>query len=289
LIAQTSAACPTDETLALLAAGDLDAETRMEVLAHVERCPECMAAVLAANEHLAEEAATQPSWSSSSRWWMAIAAAVLIAAIAIPMLRQRSDPMRQLVAAVPLSQRTVEPRLSGGFAWAPYRGPARAIGTNPDAAEMKLNGAAGNVIDHARHDSSESAQHAAGVALVLVQQPSQAVERLRHAPPDDARAASDLAAACYAAAAQTNNASLLNEGLAAADRALRLDPKQPEALFNRALILERLGRPTDARTAWLRYLAADAHSPWAAEAREHLSVLSFAPRSGGNSAANAIR
>jgi len=278
---QTSA-CPTDETLALLAAGDLDRETRMAALAHVEQCPECMAAVLAANEHLHEEAAAQPA-PAESHWWMAaIAAALVIAAIAVPLFRQRNDPMRRLAAAVPTSQRVVEPRLSGGFAWAPYRGPMRATGTTAGAPELKLNGAAGDVIERAQHDSSERAQHAAGVALLLVQQPSQAVERLRKTPPDDARAASDLAAACY-------QASLLDEGLAAADRAIRLDAKLPEALFNRALILERLGRTADARAAWLRYLETDGTSPWAAEAREHASVLSFAPRSGGNSRANAIR
>ena len=57
------------------------------------------------------------------------------------------------------------------------------------------------------------------------------------------------------------------------DRALRLAPNLEEALFNRALILERLGRLAWARDAWQLYLQSDSRSPWAAEAREHLKRL----------------
>src|ERR1043166_6152775 len=135
LLRRTTVTCPTEETLALFAAGQLDPEARNAVLAHLETCNDCMSAVLAANAHLAEE-------QTASHWWIgAVAAAVIIAAIiAFPMLRRREDPMRALVAAAPVSERFVEPRLTGGFAWAPYRGPMRAAEPTPHAAPLNAPG-----------------------------------------------------------------------------------------------------------------------------------------------------
>lgn len=275
-----STQCPTDETLARFASGDIDDATRNEVLAHIESCSDCMAAVLSANAHLEEERSVGRDWSgrrarSDSRWWLgAVAAAALIAVIAFPLLRHRDDAMFRLVTLAPASARNVEPRLSGGFAWAPYRGPMRSSDLAADAARLKLGGAAGDAIARAQRDRSEEAQHTAGVALILVDQPAEAADRLRRAAeqsPDDVHVWSDLAAARYAAAVELQRPSLLPEALAAADRGLRIDPKSAEALFNRALILEHMGLTSDARKAWLRYLEVDHNSSWATEARAHSS------------------
>ncbi|HEX7137254.1 MAG TPA: tetratricopeptide repeat protein [Vicinamibacterales bacterium] len=218
-----------------------------------------MSAVLAANAHLAEEKA-------ESHWWIgAIAAAVIIAVvIAFPMLRHRNDPIRTLVAASPASERFVEPRLSGGFAWAPYHGPMRTTEPSTDTAQMRLAGTAGEAVERAQNDHSEKSEHAAGIALMLVDKPDAAAAHLR-----SAGAWSDLAAAEYAEAMRTGRATALPSALAAADRALARDPHSPEALFNRALILQHLNRNDEARRAWQRYLDVDAHSPWADEARAH--------------------
>jgi len=51
-----------------------------------------------------------------------------------------------------------------------------------------------------------------------------------------------------------------------------LDPSLSEARFNEAVILERLDRRQEAAAAWDRYLAADASSPCAGEARAHRSA-----------------
>ena len=274
--------CPTDETLALFASGDIDESTRNDVLAHIESCNDCMAAVLSANAHLEEERSVvrdwsgRRAWSESRRWLGAVAAAVIIAVIAFPLLRHRDDSIARLIALAPASARQVEPRLSGGFAWAPYRGPMRSTDSAADAERLKLGGAAGDAIARAQRDHSERAQHAAGVALVLVDQPAEAIDRLRgvaEQSPDDVRAWSDLAAARYAAAVKLQRPSLLPEALAAADRALRIDTKSGEALFNRALILEHMGLTGEARKAWLRYLEVDSSSSWATEARAHLGEL----------------
>jgi len=292
--------CPTDETLAAFADGTLDAGTRATVLAHIETCPDCMAAVLSATAHLEEEAsrtdgtygtygtdATHPpheshrSHRSHQSYWWAAAAAVLIALLAVPLLLREDEPVARLVALAPRSARMVEPRLTGGFAWAEYAGAERAGTAGVDAEQMKLAGAAGELVERAGRDRGAEAQHAAGVAMVLVQKPADAIPRLEAAAEQSGQARnwSDLAAARYAAASQLGRASLYPLALAAADRALRIDPRLPEALFNRALILERIGLMDEARRAWERYLEHDPSSAWANEARARLADLPSSPRS----------
>ena len=92
--------------------------------------------------------------------------------------------------------------------------------------------------------------------MVMINHAEDAIVRLAaeaKRSPREARPWSDLAAAQYAAAL-AGRASLYPEALASTDRALAIDGRHAEALFNRALILERLGLRGEARTAWLRYL-----------------------------------
>ncbi|HET9768461.1 MAG TPA: CHAT domain-containing protein [Thermoanaerobaculia bacterium] len=57
------------------------------------------------------------------------------------------------------------------------------------------------------------------------------------------------------------------------DQALEKSPQLPEALFNRALALERLFLRASAKKAWQEYLEVDDSSPWAREARERLAAI----------------
>jgi len=209
--------------------------------------------------------------------WLAGVAIVVIALLAIPFLRRWRDPIRRLAALTPRSERIVEARISGGFAWAPYRGPARASSEQAsDPRRMMLGGVAGDLIEAAETNKTSDAQHLAGVARMLTGFPSDAVPVLQEAAqrdPSNATAWNDLAAAQYAAASRDGRASLYPEALASSDRALQLDSRLPEALFNHALVLERLGLTQQAHEAWQRYLAADPSSQWAEEARARLSRL----------------
>ncbi len=266
--------CPPAETLAAFAEGRLSAAGRAAVVEHLDTCEECAHEAGLAMQTTDAADVNRPV--RGGPWLAAIAAAVAIA-IVVPVVRTlRRSPLDRLVALAPRDMRVVEPRLAGGFAWSPYRGSERAAGTAaPDPVRLKLAGEAGELEQRAQSDKSAGAQHDAGVAMVLTDNLSEAIGRLETAANEtpSAQSWSDLAAARCAAAAELGRAALYPQALAAADAALRLDPNLPEALFNRALILERMGLVDDARAAWNRYLAADPSSPWAKEARSHLAAL----------------
>jgi hypothetical protein len=265
---------PDPETLAAFAEGHLTGESRGAVINHLDQCEECMNDVSLVMPSAGAEA--EKRRFGRPIWLIAIAAAVILA-VTLPVMRRTfwGSPIDKLVALAPRSARIVEPRLTGGFAWAGYHGPLRAIGGSTDAERLELGGAAGALIRRAEHDPSAEAQHAAGLALLLVEKPDEAMAKLESAAraSHDAKTWSDLAAACYAAAVQFRRLSLFPEALAASDEALRIDARLPEALFNRALILETMGSTSEARRAWQRYLQVDPGSPWADEARAHLEGL----------------
>ncbi len=266
---------PDPETLAAFAEGRLAGREAAAVIAHLDTCDRCSGDVALAMQAVEEPVliANPRRWS---RWILPIAAALALVAF-LPVIRNllHRSPVDRLVALSPKSARVVEPRLTGGFAWSPYRGAARSSATTMDAERLKLGGVAGELVERAQQNPTAEAQHDAGVAMLLVENAPEGIARLEAAAKlePSARTWSDLAAARYAAASNLGRAALYPEALAAADAALQLDPKLPEALFNRALILERMGLDDEASRAWQRYLEVDASSQWANEARAHLADL----------------
>jgi tetratricopeptide (TPR) repeat protein len=278
--------CPDVETLAAFAEGRLSRTEAAAVIEHLDGCEECMSDVALAMQTESEE--RQIGRFMQKPWLLGVAAAAAIALVlSLPSVRNSLEKpfhrsaIDRLVAAAPPDVRLVEPRLTGGFSWAAYRGPVRATDEAADPARLKLGGAAGELVERAQHDSSAEAQHAAGVAMVLLQKPSDAVDRLETAArvTGDARSWNDLAAARYAMAVELGRASQYPAALAAADAALRIEPTLPEALFNRGLILEKMGLTAEARRAWQRYLEVDPSSGWATEVRTHLAELPASTRS----------
>lgn len=282
-----SSGCPDPEVLAAFVAGNLTGAELKMTADHLRGCDDCRI-IVAENARAEREQAEEPAPRIApaaartsprvSPWWLAAAAAALIGIAYLALVRPRgtaNGEIRMLVEAAPRDGRYIEPRVTGGFPWAPLRA-SRRSGTAPlDADHMQLIGAAGRVLDRTAEDPSPRAQHASALAHLLAGRSDEAgallAKTIRSAP--DATMWSDLAAARYVTAEETQNPSHLAEALAAADAALRADPDLPEALFNRALIVERLGLVSQARTAWERYLAIDRVSPWAREAEQHLARL----------------
>src|SRR5690242_2343100 len=106
---------------------------------------------------------------SRSRWLLAIALVVLSAIALIVAIRLRRDrgPLSALWDAVPREARVLEGRIAQ-MPWAPYRGPLRGTA---DATSLKLMGLVGQTVEQAQTSTSVDAQHAAGVALLLIDRP----------------------------------------------------------------------------------------------------------------------
>lgn len=271
--------CPSPEVLAAFVAGRLSGDELRMTADHLLDCEDCRFIVReAADVERAERSETPVPRRRAAPWWLAAAAAA-IACVAWLAWRSpesaRQDGISRLVDAIPAGSRYLEPRLTGGFPWAPLRPAFRSGERELDAGQMKLIGAAGEVLERAEGDPSPEAKHAAAVAHLLAGRPAEAATRLAAVAESNggARVWSDLAAARYQSALLTADASQFAEALAAADAALRFDPDSAEALFNRALIVEHLGLRDQARAAWERFLSVEPSGPWADEAREHLRVL----------------
>jgi tetratricopeptide (TPR) repeat protein len=184
----------------------------------------------------------------------------------------RADPLRSLAQAMPSSARTIEPRFSG-FRWAPLHSLRRGMSSGKSPDELTIAGAAGGVLREIDGKNSPGALHTEGVAYVLQNDTPRGVARLKETAtraPRDAAVWSDLAAALYCDSMARDDRAQLSEAVAAANRAIAIDPRMPEPYFNRALIVESTGSASDAVAAWNAFLALDSKSGWAGEARQHL-------------------
>ncbi len=163
--------------------------------------------------------------------------------------------------------RPIEPRVSGDLAWAPFRAATHNEGVFAAAVASRESSVRGEPVLLAGHTT--------GVMHLLAGRIRQALASLTAAAQtsNDPAAWNDLSVAYHEAALRYNAPQLLADAVSSADRALSLDPQLAEALFNRALMIERLGLRTDARNAWMRYLQIDATSGWADEARAHLAAV----------------
>jgi CHAT domain-containing protein len=197
------------------------------------------------------------------------------------------DGLRRLVTAVG-TRRFVEPRLSGGFDYAPFpsprRGPVPLDRLDPDEWGI-VEAAEGIRQDAERADAGVDDRRALGLAHLLLGNLNEAVETLEalsRSRPGDAQALSDLAAAYLVRSDGTGGAEDRVRAIDAARHAVEIDSTLAEARFNLALALEKqvasdaIGAEADAAAAieaWEEYLLHDVDSSWADEARRRVAAL----------------
>lgn len=276
MIASEADSCPSTGTLGAFIDGRLERERLPDVTRHVSACATCQFVVEQACE--SEKENESGVFRSSWHWIAAVAAGAALVVIIYPYLRgggasPAAGAISRLAAAAPANERTIEPRLTGGFRWSRlHRMRGSDKKNEPLTPEQLLaRGAAGSVLRQIGNDRSPQALHAAGVAHLLVDDTTGAAALLQdaaNAAPGDARVWSDLSAALFLQAG--DDPAALSRALAIAERATRLDTRLPEAYFNRALILERIGERTQAKAAWNEYLRHDDRTGWAAEAHDRL-------------------
>lgn len=273
--------CPSLETLGAFLDDRLKEREREVIADHVATCETCYFVFSeAARTRVTAQpkTGTLPFVRRRATWKVAAsalaAAAVLAVAVLVwrPFDANRDDAaLNNLVTAVGTT-RTFEPRLTGGFAYAPVRGPMRGanvVELSPDTR-----------IAIAEIEKQFAAHPVAATAAIIAGDPDRAISILQSATqtdPANAKHLSDLSAAYLVKAERTNSKADASNALATANRALEIDRLMPEALFNRALALQRSGLNEDAKVAWQAFLTIDDRSGWADDARARLRILSTQP------------
>jgi tetratricopeptide (TPR) repeat protein len=219
---------------------------------------------------------------SQQRWGMPAMVAVTLAVLAVagwwwrPYRAGERPELHQLVAAA-VHVRPTEGRLTGGFSWATVRPPVRGASTR---GSLDILIAAARLRQAADGRRSAVNLAAAGTAHLFLGETDAAVSALEEAATVDSRSASlwsDLATAYLARAAEPHRAADLARALDAAETAVGLDRSLPEAQFNKALVLARIGLHGQSAEAWAHYLTLDEASAWAREARERLAAVGERP------------
>jgi CHAT domain-containing protein len=193
--------------------------------------------------------------------------ALAIGAVALIVIHRGDARMRLNTALRAAGRRPFHARLTGLEYAPPPRITRSAAGTTDPA--LRLRAIAGDIAASTFNDDSIRA-----IAALFANDVAGARERLKAVAaqdPDNASAWNDVAASLSIDA--NGNASLLCSALAAADRAIAIEPDHKPARFNRAVILESLSLRDAAQGAYADYLRVDGTSGWAIEARDRLRVL----------------
>lgn len=250
---------------------------------------EAVAAVAAAEEAAAKPAARRRTVATALA--AAGVAAILVGSGFVVGSRSSRDAGRPAPSLYSPRERPFAARFTGKHPWAPASGKRGSADSQlylPPESMTFL--AAAERRGRPPEASSASLLGKTGAMQVLAGRVEPGAETLRRASaaqPGSAELLSDLGAALLARAEVSERNDDRGSGGAAAgehdadyaaaleavERALEISPHLQEALFNRALALERLYLWRSARHAWQTYLNVDGASSWAAEARRRLAAI----------------
>jgi tetratricopeptide (TPR) repeat protein len=282
-----SSACVDEAVLAAYIDGQLPANARAEVEAHLAECDDCYAwsaEVIRTEEET--RAHTRPFLTArvaAVGAFVALAASLTLVVLKQPaFIFNRGSSLDAIVRSLGNERRTLA-RPTGGFSYGLYIVGRRTPTTTPTRAEsIGLLAEAVKLKDTADRTKAPADLHAAGVALLIAGQTAESVAALETAEklsPGNASYLSDIGAARLTLFYETQQRSDADAALAATERALAADPTLQEAAFNKALALAALGRSSEARTAWDAYLALDSGSAWSDEARRWRNTIVTPPAS----------
>ena len=303
--------CPPLEEWASLAAGLAEPQRRDELLAHASQCDACGAVLHAVMEDFSQELtdaesrslesleSARPQWQRAVarrmagatrsrpiyiRTWLARAAAVLVAAGAGWLAWNQwmvSDPAR-LIASAYTAQRPFDFRIPGGRQ-AQVR-LTRGSGSSFQRPAALLEAEARIARELEKDPQSVKWLGLRARAEILGWDSEAAIATLQRAleqSPDDPDLLADLGMA-YALRAETrqNGDVDYKDAIEFLGRSLKAKPSSPEAVFNRAVVLERMYMNEDAGREWRRYLEMDKSGAWHEEAQRRLAALEQKKKSG---------
>ena len=233
-----------------------------------------------------QSSATTDRWRSwSLPGWRLAAYAVLAVGVGFGIWLWRGSEPDIGTAMAALNQAYGEERLVKtrvtGLDHAPFK--EERGDENPQVNVNARNRAERLLLDAVAEKPSSKAHHALGRFYLARKDFDQAISELEAAlkdAPDSAQLHSDLGAALFEKSkleAREKNAeispAMLNRSLGHLNRALELDDSLLPALFNRALLRQRVGLLPLAKEDWEKYLQRDANSAWSEEARIQLRQI----------------
>lgn len=200
-------------------------------------------------------------WPALKRRWLPIAATVALASTLVLtfviVINSKKSMLERGQEAYLLGVSQRRP-LQYRITESPYAPYARLRG---DAEQRQLTSAHFLLQTALSQEPSPQARHALGRVLLAKGDASAALEILSQTSdekPGDLGLRSDLAVAL----AETGN---IEDALREYGAILKEDPRQPAALFNRAIINVRLGKPEQVAEDLRRLATIEPNSPWAAE------------------------
>lgn len=214
-----------------------------------------------------------------SRWVAAFSVAAAVAMIAIGLRAWIANPMRraeELLRNAYTTQRSIELRYPG----APYaamretRAGARPENTQPDLLEAQSIIARQLASDPT--DGSEDWLLLSARANLLSWRYDEAIatlEELRDQDPSRAETMLALATGYFERAEASGRPIDYGRALELLERVLERNPDDPAALFNAAVVKEKLFLLEGALASWDAYIAVDPSSPWTEEARERRDAV----------------
>jgi CHAT domain-containing protein len=288
--------CPSEETLASFIDCRLDREARRRVIEHMSVCGDCRGVVVTASEFKAGHGYITPEPQPISQWTRRatrLAAAAVVVIMLGTMVRQRlfapkSDVRTLVSASETLRFRPVDGRISGGFPYKPVRQGTRSEKDSAGGTRnLRLQAVAAELEATASRSRTPENLRALAAAHLLLGNVDSSIEALEATLTEksgtadvrtaigrsvDASTLSDLSAVYIARGRRADTATDFFMAVEAAERAWSL-ARTEETAWNRAVALESLSLRNRAVGAWKAYLALDAHSAWASEARERLRRL----------------
>lgn len=233
--------------------------------------------------------------SSQRNWWAspglrAAASIILVFGVAFGIWQAVTDKSEldkgmQALRTAYRDQRTIESRISA----LPYSEFSQTRGLDSDnPATDNLRRGKLHLTEAVKDNPTAAAHHALGQLYLAEHQFDLALKEFDAAlreDPNNPRLYNDIGVTWLEKASlllsnETANSpppqqaqEELNRCLDNLNKALQLDGNLLDAIFNRALCYEKQSRTEEAKAEWRNYLSRDSSSPWALEARRHLSLL----------------
>lgn len=201
--------------------------------------------------------------------------AVIVAGSWFAVRRRQPAAAEQLLARAYTEKRTLELRIAGA-SYAPLRvslGPAASFTSRPPAL-LKAEALIGSQLTSRPFDPAWLQAEAR--ADVLEGKYDAAVQALRRAlelEPHSPELLIDLGTAYFQRAQQEDRKEDFGTAYEYLSQALQIQPEEPVALFNRAIVAEHQFLYQQALDDWDRYLKVDPASQWAEEARNRARAV----------------